>query len=474
MGFRFRKSVKLGKHVKINFNKNSVSTTFGTKGMHYTVSSNGRKTKTVGIPGTGLYYTETSSGNKKNSNTVNNNGAAMNTKNINTVTYFFITFFLGILGVHKFIDGKIGQGILYLFTGGLFGIGWIIDVVKALQLLINESNTNNTNFSGFQNSQSNNYNNDNYQQPQNDICKYCGGIIDNQTKKCMNCGKPKNASNLSVILWLIFFCPVGLYLMLKKTDWNKTLKIVLSAVYGCWIAFCIFFFAVGIFADSPTEEAANTDNSTTSITEQSESQTKTSNEKLSEIMKQAETDAKNSTDTDDEKAVKYLSDNINNCFESDETMEKFIYYGAFLDSKYEDDNALSKIGFQAVITVKYVYRDVEDVTDSATVNNVKELRNMLDEYNNSATSTTKISTTKATTTETTKKQTTTAKRTTTTEPAATEEHTTTYIINTNSGKFHYSGCRAVKEMNESNKMTFEGTRDEVIAKGYVPCGICKP
>ena len=100
---------------------------------------------------------------------------------------------------------------------------------------------------------------------------------------------------------------------------------------------------------------------------------------------------------------------------------------------------------------------------------------MLDEYNNSATSTTKISTTKATTTtDATRKQTTTAKRTTTTEPAATEEHKTTYIINTNSGKFHYSGCRAVKEMNESNKMTFEGTRDEVIAKGYVPCGICKP
>lgn len=364
MGFRFRKSVKLGKHVKINFNKNSVSTTFGTKGMHYTVSSNGRKTKTVGIPGTGLYYTETSSGNNKNSNTVNNNGAAMNTIN------------------------------------------------------------------------------NNYQEPQNDICKHCGGIIDNQTKKCMNCGKSKNASNLSVILWLIFFCPVGLYLMLKKTDWNKTLKIVLSAVYGCWIAFCIFFFAVGIFADSPTEEAANTDNPTTSITEQSESHTKTSNEKLSEIMKQAETDAKNSTDADAEKAVKYLSDNINNCFESDETMEKFIYYGAFLDSKYEDNNALSKIGFQAVITVKYVYRDVEDVTDSATVNNVKELRNMLDEYNNSVTSATKISTTKATTTETTKKQTTTAKQTTTetTRMQTTTEKrsgVTVYVTPTGT-KYHYS------------------------------------
>ena len=32
--------------------------------VHYTVSSTGKKTKSVGIPGTGLYYTETSSGNK--------------------------------------------------------------------------------------------------------------------------------------------------------------------------------------------------------------------------------------------------------------------------------------------------------------------------------------------------------------------------------------------------------------------------
>lgn len=43
-----------------------------------------------------------------------------------------ITVFLGFLGVHKFMDGKIGMGFLYLFTMGLGGIGWIVDSCKAI------------------------------------------------------------------------------------------------------------------------------------------------------------------------------------------------------------------------------------------------------------------------------------------------------------------------------------------------------
>ena len=33
---------------------------------------------------------------------------------------------------HKFYEGKIGMGFVYLFTGGLFGIGWIIDIISLL------------------------------------------------------------------------------------------------------------------------------------------------------------------------------------------------------------------------------------------------------------------------------------------------------------------------------------------------------
>lgn len=41
---------------------------------------------------------------------------------------YLLWFFLGILGVHKFYLGKVGMGILYLFTFGLLGIGWFIDL----------------------------------------------------------------------------------------------------------------------------------------------------------------------------------------------------------------------------------------------------------------------------------------------------------------------------------------------------------
>ena len=51
---------------------------------------------------------------------------------------------------------------------------------------------------------------------------------------------------------------------------------------------------------------------------------------------------------------------------------------------------------------------------------------------------------------------------------------TAYIANKNSKKFHYPSCDSVKDMKEKNKLYFEGTRDELIEQGYVPCKRCNP
>lgn len=45
---------------------------------------------------------------------------------------FWLCVFLGYFGAHKFYEGKTGMGILYLFTAGLFGIGWIVDCIALL------------------------------------------------------------------------------------------------------------------------------------------------------------------------------------------------------------------------------------------------------------------------------------------------------------------------------------------------------
>lgn len=61
-----------------------------------------------------------------------------------------------------------------------------------------------------------------------------------------------------------------------------------------------------------------------------------------------------------------------------------------------------------------------------------------------------------------------------TEAASSPDQAQGYILNVRSLRFHRPDCPAVLDMSEKNKRTFDGTRDEAIAKGYKPCGVCNP
>lgn len=112
MGFRFRKSFKIAPGIKVNFNKKSTGVTFGGKGFHYTVNSKGKRTTSVGIPGTGLSYT-TSSGGSSKKQTKKSQGSAnfMNTEN--TQKWYQKTGFIILLLIFFF---PVGLFLMWKYT----------------------------------------------------------------------------------------------------------------------------------------------------------------------------------------------------------------------------------------------------------------------------------------------------------------------------------------------------------------------
>ena len=117
--------------------------------------------------------------------------------------------------------------------------------------------------------------------------------------------------------------------------------------------------------------------------------------------------------------------------------------------------------------------DYSENTENTTVVERIVMAESSEETTEVITTEAQTTTVKATTTTSTTK-----KPTTTTERRTTEPHTIdskqTYILNTNSMKFHKPSCRGVKDMKEENKQEYKGTRQDVIDMGYSPCGICHP
>ena len=60
------------------------------------------------------------------------------------------------------------------------------------------------------------------------------------------------------------------------------------------------------------------------------------------------------------------------------------------------------------------------------------------------------------------------------QPVAQQPQTSSYVVNTSTGKFHIPSCRDVNKIKQENYWAYEGTRDDLIAQGYSPCGHCNP
>lgn len=139
MSMRFRKTIKLGKSVNLNFNKNSVGISVGSKAGRITVNSKGRKTTTMHTPIKGVSFVNTQSSCTNNRPTSSEAVyvPSKEKKELKTSKGMMIaTIFLGWLGVQRYASGQIGLGILYTLTFGLFGIGWIYDIYKEIKSVL--------------------------------------------------------------------------------------------------------------------------------------------------------------------------------------------------------------------------------------------------------------------------------------------------------------------------------------------------
>lgn len=117
---------------------------------------------------------------------------------------FFVCLYLGFYGVHKFRIKKIGMGILYLCTAGLFGIGWLVDVVRYFIAAIKGNRI------GQQHTEKRI---DEFDMEMH-ICKKCGQHLSDVENYCPNCGTAKTPANempvyRSVWFWIVIVITLG-------------------------------------------------------------------------------------------------------------------------------------------------------------------------------------------------------------------------------------------------------------------------
>lgn len=379
MGFRFRKSINLGKGVRINFNKKSAGISFGTKGARYSFNSNGRRTASVGIPGTGLYYTKTSGGSS-----------------------------------HKKTSKK-------------------------------KSNTN-----------TNNYNSPNT--PNENVCKKCGTVNESNTKICSNCGaKLDTVSNTAVILWLILFFPIGIYLMLKKSNMSKKTKTIIVSAF---VLLFILFIILGGSSEKSTNQLGidKIIISESSITTELEDITIYKGEMLqAEIHQQKSDDIIKITD------FKFIVDKpdiatvtgMNVKTENGKTILEILIKGLKIgETEFYVETADGSAKSSSIKI--YVVDNIKETTTELTTETTTE----------TTTTPTTITTTKKTSNNKPTKENSTSKKTTTTKKATTKPNKTekTVYITPTGKKYHYS-----KDCAGKNAMKRDLSE---VSNAYDPCKKC--
>ena len=150
--------------------------------------------------------------------------------------------------------------------------------------------------------------------------------------------------------------------------------------------------------------------------------------------------------------------------------DNFLASGVLMEGKSVEDNGegilfcVFAYNVQPGVTIDYATG--ESTVDGTIANNEN---------------TTKQETSQPTDTDTAKQETSQSTDTNTPQPSESvseqqpaQSDAQTYILNTNTHKFHKPGCYSVEKIKPENYAEFTGTREEAIAYGYDPCKNCNP
>jgi len=125
MGLRFRRSIKIAPGIRVNFSKTGIGLSAGVRGARMSVNSHGRVTRSVGVPGTGVFYTKSKTigaaprGRARTSEATNNSTDLYKGKS----SSWFLTF-VGVamffFGVPAAFNNAIGLGVVFCLVGVVF------------------------------------------------------------------------------------------------------------------------------------------------------------------------------------------------------------------------------------------------------------------------------------------------------------------------------------------------------------------
>ncbi|MDQ3044511.1 MAG: DUF4236 domain-containing protein [Chloroflexota bacterium] len=152
MGFRMRKSIKLGGGVRLNLSRSGIGMSGGVKGFRVGVGPRGTRVS-ASLPGTGLGYSTTIGGKRRRRRAVRQPAsvpgltAAQTTalRAIPAARYrsgvgtFYLWLLLGLVGGHRYYLGRKKTAVFQTVTLGGVGVWWLVDLFL-LRRLVTQAN----------------------------------------------------------------------------------------------------------------------------------------------------------------------------------------------------------------------------------------------------------------------------------------------------------------------------------------------